>query len=308
MVEDLGGSAQDAPQRVVDDEDRDAGGHLDPAGQARQERPAAGEADLPAHHVLGEVRRDVRQHLPHRRHDHRDDILQRPGDEPAGHVLDPGVAARHVHADRFHPSGPSIGQAQVHLQVPGGVAADEQAEVGLDGVHDRLIHGVAAQAQRLGAHQVAAGHHRDLGGPAADVHDERAGPVGRADAGPGGGGDRFLDELDVAPGLDRPGGHRQGPLLDPGGPARERRSPPTAAAGRGAARRGAGTPAAWRPTIKVGDDPIPQRVNDLDALRLLAGQDVRGLPHGADLPVARSTAIAEGSSMTAPGRRHRPAC
>ena len=211
-----------------------------------------------------------------------------------------GVAARRVHADRFHPSGPGIGEPQVHLQVPGGVAADKQAEVGLDGVHDRLIHGVAAQAQRLGTHQVAACHHRDLGGPATDVHDERAGPVGRAEASPGGGGDRFLDELHVAPGLDCRGGHRQGSLFDPGGPAGNTdhsRRPQQAAAQAGPAQER--LQHGHRP-VQVGDDPVPQRVDDLDALRLLPGQDVRALPTAVTSPVARSTAIAEGSSITSP--------
>ncbi len=113
-------------------------------------------------------------------------------------------------------------------------------------------------------------------------------------------GDRFFDEPHRAPGLDRRGGRRQRPLLDPGGPAGDadhRRRPqqgtPQPCLAQERLQHG------HRP-VQVGDDPVPQRVDDVDAVRFLARQHVRGLPHGGPWPVARSTAIAEGSSTTSP--------
>jgi hypothetical protein len=126
---------------------------------------------------------------------------------------------------------------------------------------------------------VTAGHHRDLGGSAPDVHDERTGNVGGADAGPRRGGDRLFDELHVAPRLDRPRGHREGSLFDPRGAARDadhgqRPQQATAQAGPAQERLQHG----YR-RVQVGDDPITQRVDDIDAPGILPSQSVRCVPH-----------------------------
>ena len=112
MLKDLGCSPDDAPQRVVHDEDRDACRRLDPAGQARQQGSTPGEADLPAHHVFREVRRDVRQHLLHRVDDRDDRVLKGFGHEPPRHVFYPGHPAR-----RRHRPPPAIRSR--HRRVPG---------------------------------------------------------------------------------------------------------------------------------------------------------------------------------------------
>ena len=72
-LQDLRRAADHAPQRVVDHDRADAGHGLDPAGQAGQQRAAARQPDLAAHDILGQARRDLGQHLGHRPGDGRDD-------------------------------------------------------------------------------------------------------------------------------------------------------------------------------------------------------------------------------------------
>src|ERR1022692_2231053 len=62
VLEDLGCSPDDAPERIVHDERRYPGRRLDPAGQAREQGSAPGEADLSSDPPFGQVRRDVGQH------------------------------------------------------------------------------------------------------------------------------------------------------------------------------------------------------------------------------------------------------
>jgi hypothetical protein len=60
----------------------------------------------------------------------------------------------------------------------GGLLADEQLVLGLDVADDRLVHLVAADAQRLRDDDPAEADHSDLGGAAADVHDHVPGRLG----------------------------------------------------------------------------------------------------------------------------------
>jgi hypothetical protein len=59
-LQDLRGAADHAAQRVLDQDRADARGGLDPGGQPRQQRAAAGQPDLAAHDILGQARRDLR--------------------------------------------------------------------------------------------------------------------------------------------------------------------------------------------------------------------------------------------------------
>jgi hypothetical protein len=58
-LQDLRGAADHAAQRVLDQDRADARGGLDPGGQARQQRAAAGQPDLAAHDILSQARRDL---------------------------------------------------------------------------------------------------------------------------------------------------------------------------------------------------------------------------------------------------------
>src|SRR6516164_4439423 len=77
VLEKFGRAADHAAQRVIHDKGGDARGHLYPAGQSEQQRPAAGEADLAADHVLGEVWGKAEQDRPYRVDDGGDDALKR---------------------------------------------------------------------------------------------------------------------------------------------------------------------------------------------------------------------------------------
>src|SRR5262249_60244064 len=81
VVEDVGRAADDAAQRVVHDQGRYARGRLDPARQAQQQRPAPGQADLAQYDILGEVRGEAQQDLPHRVDDRADARFERVRDE-----------------------------------------------------------------------------------------------------------------------------------------------------------------------------------------------------------------------------------
>src|SRR5258708_11080107 len=96
MLEDLGRSPDDAPQRVVHDEDGDACRRLDPAGQAREQGSTPPEADLPANHVFREVRRDILQHPLHRADDPYARLLKALGPAPRRHVFYPARPSRAV--------------------------------------------------------------------------------------------------------------------------------------------------------------------------------------------------------------------
>jgi hypothetical protein len=61
-------------------------------------------------------------------------------------------------------------------------------------LNDRIVHGVASQAQRLAAHHVTADQNGGLGRPAADVHNEGATPFGEVVTSTGGGRHRLVDE------------------------------------------------------------------------------------------------------------------
>ncbi len=149
-------------------------------------------------------------------------------------------------------------------------------------MHDRLVHRAAAEAQRPGAHHVTARQHRCLGVPAADVHDEGTGPGGEVEARASGGRDRLVDEPNRAARPQRPDRRRQRSALHRGGAARHAdhgRRPQQATAQAGPAQEGLQH---GRRRVQVGDDPATHRVDDLDVLRFLPGQRVRGGTHGRD--------------------------
>ncbi len=75
-------------------------------------------------------------------------------------------------------------------------------------IDDRLVHLVAADAQRLRDDDAAEADHRDLGGAAADVDDHVPGRLGDGKPGADRGGHRLLDQVRLA----RAGGERR--LLD----------------------------------------------------------------------------------------------
>jgi len=269
--QDLGRAADHAPQRILDQDRADARGGLDPGGQAGQQGAAAGQPDLAAYHILGQARRDVGQHLVHRGGDRRHDGLQRSGHQPTGHVIRPRSAVRGVEADGLGPALGPARHAERHLELPGGALADDQPQFTADRLHDRLVHGVAGLAQRPGPDHAPARDGGDLGGPAADVDHEPARPAGQVEAGAGRRGHRLVDQPHGVAGTPHAQRGDDGPALDRCGAAGHadqgagpQRIGPAAGPAEKGMQQGGGR-------VQVGDDPVSQRVEHLDVLRLLVG-------------------------------------
>ena len=131
-------------------------------------------------------------------------------------------AGQHVAAADLglHLLGQRVRGADLELDLLGRLLADEELVVLLDVVDDRLVHLVAADAQRLRDDDPAERDDGDLGRAAADVDDHVPGRLGDGEAGADRGGHRLLDEV----GLARAGGERRlldGALLDAGDAGRD---------------------------------------------------------------------------------------
>ena len=114
--------------------------------------------------------------------------------------------------DRLRQAGEHVAAAHLGLQllaqVPGGadleldllgrLLADEELVVALDVIDDRLVHLVAADAQRLRDDDPAERDDRDLGRAAADVDDHVPGRLGDGEPGADRGGHRLLDQVRLA--------------------------------------------------------------------------------------------------------------
>ena len=98
--------------------------------------------------------------------------------------------------------------ADLELDLLGRLLADQQLVLALDVVDDRLVHLVAADAQRLRDDDAAERDDGDLGRAAADVDDHVPGRLGDRQPGADRGGHRLLDQVRLA----RAGGERR--LLD----------------------------------------------------------------------------------------------
>ena len=190
-------------------------------------------------------------------------------------------------APRLPPSSPPAADPERGLELPGGALADDQAQLVPDRLRDRLVHGVARLAQRLRPDHPPAGHRRDLGGPAADVDHETADPAGQVEPGAGRRGDRLVDEPHVVPGApdgqrrdDRAPLHRRGAA----GHADQCVAPQRAGRAAGLAQEPVQH---LRGGVQVGDDPVAQRVDDLDVLRFLVRERVGGLPYRGHLADGR---------------------
>ena len=102
----------------------------------------------------------------------------------------------------------SVRRADLELDLLGGLLADQELVLALDVVDDRLVHLVAADAQRLRDDDPAERDHGDLGRAAADVDDHVPGRLGDGQPGADRGRHRLLDQV----GLARAGRERR--LLD----------------------------------------------------------------------------------------------
>jgi hypothetical protein len=282
-LQDLRRAADHAAQRVFDHNRADAGGGLDPPGQAGQQRTAARQPDLAADDVLGQAGRDLRQHLVHGRRDRGDDRLERGRHQPARHVVRAGGTVGGVQADRLGPALGSAGHPERRLELPGGPLADDQPEFAPHGRHYRVVHRIAGLAQRSRPNHAPARDRRDLGGPAADVDHEAARAAGQVESRAGRRGHRLVDQPHVVLGAPHVQRGDNGPALDRGGAAwhadqrvwPQHAEPPGLLQERVQHRRGG---------LQVGYDPVPQRVDHLDVLRFLVGQRVCGSADRGDLP------------------------
>src|SRR5207237_10538986 len=87
------------------------------------------------------------------------------------------------------------GGADLELDLLGCLLADPQLVLALDVADDRLVHLVAADAQRLRDDDAAERDDRDLGRAAADVDDHVPGRLGDGQPGPDRGRHRLLDQV-----------------------------------------------------------------------------------------------------------------
>ena len=266
---------RDARERALGEVD----GHLrlvaQPLVEAVQERTAAGEHDAAIHDVGRELGRGLVERRLDRLDDLRDGLVERAADLLGGEDHRLRQAGEHVAAAHL---GLELllhvpGGADLELDLLGGLLADEELVVPLDVIDDRLVHLVAADAQRLRDDDAAEADHGDLGGAAADVDDHVPGRLGDGEPGADRGGHRLLDQV----GLARAGGERRlldGALLDPGD-----------------ARRDADDDARVREAVlvdlldevaehllgdvEVGDDAVLERADRLDRARRAAEHPLR---------------------------------
>ena len=125
---------------------------------------------------------------------------------PGQHVATPHLG--------LHLLGQPVARADLELDLLGRLLADEELVLLLDVVDDRVVHLVAADAERLRDDDAAERDHGDLGRAAADVDDHVPGRLADRQAGADRGRHRLLDQV----GLARAGGERRvldGALLDP---------------------------------------------------------------------------------------------
>src|SRR5262249_16712339 len=91
-----------------------------------------------------------------------------------------------------------IGGADRDLDQLGAPLAAQQLVFALDKLRDRLVHFVAADADRAGKDDAGQRDDGDFGGAAADVDDHAARRLGDRQARADGGGHRLLDQIDLA--------------------------------------------------------------------------------------------------------------
>ena len=165
-----------------------------------EESAAPCQDDAAIHDVGGELRRCLVQRRLDRVDDLRHRVVERAADLVGGddHGLrEPGqhVAAAHL---RLHLLGQPVGGADLELDLLGRLLPDQELVLLLDVVDDRLVHLVAADAERLRDDDAAERDHGDLGGAAADVDDHVPGRLGDGQPGADRGGHRLLDQVGVA--------------------------------------------------------------------------------------------------------------
>ena len=155
------------------------------------------------------------------------------------------------------------------LDLLGGAVADEQAVHLAHVVDDRLVQLVAGDADRLAVDDAGHRDDGDVGGAAADVDDHVAGRLGDGQAGADGGGDRLVDQVDLAGlGPQRALLHRAAlDLRDLG-----RHADDDARADPHAARAGPLDEVAEHPLggVEVGDDAVAQRLDGHHVVRASA--------------------------------------
>ena len=191
---------RDAGERRLRQLDRHLRLVAQPLLETAEQRAAACEDDPTIH----DVRRELGRRLVERRLDRVEDLPDGLV-ESAPHFLGCdhdrlGQACEHVAASdlRLHLLAELPGGADLELQLLRGLLADEEFVLLLDVAHDRLVHLVTADADRLGDDDAAEGDDRDFGSTPADVHDHVPGGLGDGQAGPYSSRHRLLDQIGLA--------------------------------------------------------------------------------------------------------------
>ena len=179
-------------------------GHLrlvaEPLVEPLQQRAAAGEHDAAIHDVRGELGRRLVERRLDRVDDLRDRLVERAADLLGADDHRLREAGQHVAAADLGLDllGHRVRGADLELDLLGRLLADEQLVVLLDVVDDRLVHLVAADAERLRDDDPAERDDGDLGRAAADVDDHVPGRLGDGEPGADRGGHRLLDQVRLA--------------------------------------------------------------------------------------------------------------
>src|SRR5207248_7199190 len=204
-----------ARERAFREVDRHLGLVTQPLVEPGDERAAAGEDDAAIHDVRRELGRRLVERGLDRLDDLRDRLVERAADLFRGEDDRLRQAREHVPPANLGlqllaqiPRG-----ADLELDLLRGLLTDQELVVALDVIDDRLVHLVAADAQRLRDDDPAERDDGDLGGAAADVDDHVPRRFGNGKPGADRGGHRLFDQIRLA----RPGRERRlldGPPLD----------------------------------------------------------------------------------------------
>src|SRR6266850_638781 len=165
-----------------------------------------------------------------------------------------------------------------HLDLLRAALADQQVVVLLDVLHDRLVHLVARDADRLRVDDTRQRDHGNLGGAATDVHDHVAAGFLNRQAGADRGRHGLLDQVNL-PRARLHGGVADGALLDlrdarrdADDDARPHERPTTVHLGNEVVQHLLGD-------VEVGDDAVLERPDGYDVARGAAEHRFRLVPH-----------------------------
>src|SRR5215470_9235782 len=201
LVQHLARPERDARQRIFARRHRQVGLLPQQVIEAPEQRAAARDHDAFVHDVGCELWRRALQAGANGLYDRHHGLPQRFADLLVGDHDRLGNTVDEVTPLDFHRATlPThrIGRAEGHLDLLRAALAHEQVVVLFDVLHDRLVHLVAGDADRLRVDDARQRNDGHLGGSASDVDDHVAAGLLDRQPSPDGGGHRLFDQVDLA--------------------------------------------------------------------------------------------------------------